>query len=119
MLLLRQEVERLQRTGDGSLHSLLRRCALAVLNWGSETDSAKENAVTIPESFDTIVRHHFAVMSIVRIRSGDGKSKCTKITHFGCLRKEILIAIRYMIRVFFPTKENFISITRVSKWVKR
>lgn len=41
-VLSRQEVERLQRTGDGSLHALLRRCALAVLNWGSETDSAKE-----------------------------------------------------------------------------
>ena len=41
-VLSRQEVERLCRTGEGSLQSLLRRCALAVLNWGSETDSAKE-----------------------------------------------------------------------------
>ena len=41
-VLSRQEVERLRRTGAGSLHDLLRRCALAVLNWGSETDSAKE-----------------------------------------------------------------------------
>ncbi|MGI9291322.1 MAG: nucleotide 5'-monophosphate nucleosidase PpnN [Gammaproteobacteria bacterium] len=41
-VLSRQEVERLRHTGAGSLHSLLRRCALAVLNWGSETDSAVE-----------------------------------------------------------------------------
>jgi len=41
-VLSRQEVDLLCRTGAGSLQSLLRRCALAVLNWGSETDSAKE-----------------------------------------------------------------------------
>ena len=41
-VLSRQEVERLRHTGAGSLHPLLRRCALAVLNWGSETDSAVE-----------------------------------------------------------------------------
>ncbi len=41
-VLSRQEVERLCRTGAGSLQALLRQCALAVLNWGSETDSAKE-----------------------------------------------------------------------------
>ena len=41
-VLSRQEVARLRRTGAGSLHDLLRRCALAVLNWGSETDSATE-----------------------------------------------------------------------------
>ena len=41
-VLSKQEVERLRHTGATSLHSLLRRCALAVLNWGSETDSAVE-----------------------------------------------------------------------------
>lgn len=41
-VLSRHEVELLRRTGAGSLQSLLRRCALAVLNWGSETDSALE-----------------------------------------------------------------------------
>lgn len=41
-VLSRQEVERLRRTGAGSLQTLLRSCALAVLNAGSETDSAKE-----------------------------------------------------------------------------
>jgi predicted Rossmann-fold nucleotide-binding protein len=41
-VLSRREVQRLQKTGVGSLHSLLRRCALAVLNYGSETDSAVE-----------------------------------------------------------------------------
>jgi hypothetical protein len=41
-VLSRQEVARLRDTGAGSLHELLRRCALAVLNWGSETDSARE-----------------------------------------------------------------------------
>ncbi|MDP6436066.1 MAG: nucleotide 5'-monophosphate nucleosidase PpnN [Gammaproteobacteria bacterium] len=41
-VLSRQEVESLRRTGAGSLHDLLRRCALAVLNCGSETDSALE-----------------------------------------------------------------------------
>ncbi len=41
-VLSRREVERLRQSGAGSLHDLLRRCALAVLNWGSETDSAAE-----------------------------------------------------------------------------
>jgi pyrimidine/purine-5'-nucleotide nucleosidase len=41
-VLSKQEVERLRHTGAGSQHALLRRCALAVLNWGSETDSAVE-----------------------------------------------------------------------------
>jgi len=41
-VLSRREVQRLQQTGAGSMHSLLRRCALAVLNYGSETDSALE-----------------------------------------------------------------------------
>ena len=41
-VLSRREVRRLQQTGTGSMHSLLRRCALAVLNYGSETDSALE-----------------------------------------------------------------------------
>jgi predicted Rossmann-fold nucleotide-binding protein len=41
-VLSRLEVQSLRRTGTGSLHELLRRCALAVLNCGSETDSARE-----------------------------------------------------------------------------
>ena len=41
-VLSRREVQRLQQTGVGSMHALLRRCALAVLNYGSETDSALE-----------------------------------------------------------------------------
>jgi len=41
-LLSPREVERLQRTGEGSLHSLLRSCALAVLSAGSHLDSATE-----------------------------------------------------------------------------
>ena len=41
-VLSKQEVERLRESGAGSLHHILRRCALAVLNWGSETDSPVE-----------------------------------------------------------------------------
>ncbi|MCP4000626.1 MAG: LOG family protein [Gammaproteobacteria bacterium] len=41
-VLSKQEVRRLQHTGARSLHNLLRCCALAVLNSGSETDSAVE-----------------------------------------------------------------------------
>jgi predicted Rossmann-fold nucleotide-binding protein len=41
-VLSRTEVERLRQTGTGGLHDILRRCALAVLNWGSETDSSRE-----------------------------------------------------------------------------
>ncbi len=41
-VLSRKEAELLQHAGAGGLQPLLRRCALAVLNWGSETDSAKE-----------------------------------------------------------------------------
>ncbi|MBT8422117.1 MAG: LOG family protein [Gammaproteobacteria bacterium] len=41
-VLSRQEVAALCETGAGSLEALLRQCVLAVLNWGSETDSARE-----------------------------------------------------------------------------
>lgn len=41
-ILSQQEVQRLRRTGEARLHEILRRCSLAVLNWGSVTDSALE-----------------------------------------------------------------------------
>ena len=41
-VLSHQEVDRLRETGVGGRHELLRRCALAVLNSGSKTDSARE-----------------------------------------------------------------------------
>ena len=36
------EVDRLQSIGEGSQHEILRQCALAVLNVGSQTDNARE-----------------------------------------------------------------------------
>ena len=41
-VLSKREVERLCDAAEGNLHHILRRCALAVLNWGSETDSPVE-----------------------------------------------------------------------------
>ena len=41
-VLSHQEIDRLRETGIGGKHELLRRCALAVLNSGSSTDSARE-----------------------------------------------------------------------------
>ncbi len=41
-VLSHQEVDRLRETGVGGKHELLRRCALAVLNSGSATDSTRE-----------------------------------------------------------------------------
>ena len=41
-VLSQHEVNRLRSTGEGGQHELLRRCALAVLNSGSETDDTRE-----------------------------------------------------------------------------
>lgn len=41
-LLSQHEVNRLRHTGEGGLHEVLRRCALAVLNVGSQTDDTRE-----------------------------------------------------------------------------
>ncbi len=41
-MLSRMEVERLQQASQGEMGSLLRRCALAVLNSGNESDDAEE-----------------------------------------------------------------------------
>lgn len=41
-LLSRHEVNRLRSTGEGGQHEVLRRCALAVLNVGSQTDDTRE-----------------------------------------------------------------------------
>ena len=41
-VLSQHEVDRLRSTGEGGYHELLRRCALAVLNSGAETDDTRE-----------------------------------------------------------------------------
>lgn len=41
-LLSQHEVNRLRRTGEGGQHEVLRRCALAVLNVGGQTDDSRE-----------------------------------------------------------------------------
>lgn len=41
-VLSQHEVNRLRRTGEGGLHEVLRRCALAVLNVGNVTDDTRE-----------------------------------------------------------------------------
>jgi len=61
-VLSRQEVARLCDTGAGSLHELLRRCALAVLNWGSETDSAREVLHKYADFDLRIVQQDYGVM---------------------------------------------------------
>ena len=69
-VLSKQEVERLRHTGAGSQHALLRRCALAVLNWGSETDSAVE-MLEKHEDFDLrIVQQDYGVTLALRNAPG-------------------------------------------------
>ena len=41
-LLSQHEVNRLRSTGEGGQHEVLRRCALAVLNVGGQTDDTRE-----------------------------------------------------------------------------
>jgi pyrimidine/purine-5'-nucleotide nucleosidase len=59
--LSQSEIDKLLDTGQGGLYPLFRRCALAVLNSGAPTDSAKE-ALDRYRDFDVrIVRHPWGV----------------------------------------------------------
>jgi predicted Rossmann-fold nucleotide-binding protein len=51
------EVERLQSIGEGNRHEILRQCALAVLNVGSQTDDAREVLERYADFDVRIVQH--------------------------------------------------------------
>ncbi|MEX1056468.1 MAG: pyrimidine/purine nucleosidase domain-containing protein, partial [Natronospirillum sp.] len=54
-VLSQREVQQLRETGSGSIYTLFRQCALAILNTGSDTDNAK----TILEAYpDFDIRIH-------------------------------------------------------------
>ncbi len=60
-MLSQQEVERLLDSGQGGLYPLFRRCALAVLNSGSEIDDAKQIFDTYRDFDIRIVRQAWGI----------------------------------------------------------
>jgi hypothetical protein len=64
--LSQQEIERLLSTGQGGLYPLFRRCALAVLNAGSNMDDAKEIFERYRDFDIEIVRHAWGVKLEIR-----------------------------------------------------
>jgi hypothetical protein len=60
-MLSQQEVDRLLDSGQGGLYSLFRRCALAVLNSGSEIDDAKQIFETYKDFDIRIVRQAWGI----------------------------------------------------------
>jgi predicted Rossmann-fold nucleotide-binding protein len=59
--LSQEEIEKLLSTGQGGLYPLFRRCALAVLNAGSDTDNAREIFDKYKDFDVQIVRHAWGV----------------------------------------------------------
>jgi predicted Rossmann-fold nucleotide-binding protein len=60
-VLSQHEVDRLRRTGEGGQHEILRRCALAVLNVGGQTDDTREVLEKYRDFDVTIVQQHRGV----------------------------------------------------------
>jgi predicted Rossmann-fold nucleotide-binding protein len=60
-MLSQQEVDRLLDSGQGGLYKLFRRCALAVLNSGSEIDDAKQIFETYKDFEIRIVRQAWGI----------------------------------------------------------
>ena len=65
-MLSQQEVDRLLDSGQGGLYPLFRRCALAVLNSGSEIDDAKQIFETYRDFDIRIVRQAWGVKLEIR-----------------------------------------------------
>ena len=64
--LSQQEIEQLLSSGQGGLYPLFRRCALAVLNAGSDTDDAREIFDKYRDFDIRLVRHAFGVKLEIR-----------------------------------------------------
>lgn len=65
-MLSQQEVDRLLDSGQGGLYPLFRRCALAVLNSGSEIDDAKQIFETYKDFDIRIVRQAWGIKLEIR-----------------------------------------------------
>ena len=65
-MLSQQEVDRLLDSGQGGLYPLFRRCALAVLNSGSETDDARQIFETYKDFDIRIVRQAWGIKLEIR-----------------------------------------------------
>jgi pyrimidine/purine-5'-nucleotide nucleosidase len=59
--LSQSEIEVLLNSGQGGIHPLFRKCALAVLNSGSDSDNAKELFDRYREFDVTVVRHPWGI----------------------------------------------------------
>ena len=59
--LSQEEIEKLLSTGQGGLYPLFRKCALAVLNAGSDSDDAKEIFARYADFDIQLVRHAWGV----------------------------------------------------------
>ena len=68
--LSQEEIEKLLSTGQGGLYPLFRRCALAVLNAGSDSDNAAEIFDRFKDFDVQIVRHAWGVKLEIRNAPG-------------------------------------------------
>jgi predicted Rossmann-fold nucleotide-binding protein len=64
--LSQSEIESLLSTGRGGIHALFRKCALAVLNSGSDSDNAKEIFDRFADFDVDIVRHPWGIRLQIR-----------------------------------------------------
>ena len=60
-MLSQSEIEVLLNQGQGGIHALFRKCALAVLNSGSDNDNAKELFERYSEFDVNVVRHPWGI----------------------------------------------------------
>ncbi|MEO8316463.1 MAG: pyrimidine/purine nucleosidase domain-containing protein, partial [Pseudomonadota bacterium] len=60
-MLSQSEIDVLLNSGQGGIHPLFRRCALAILNSGSDNDNAKELFERYRDFDVTVVRHPWGI----------------------------------------------------------
>lgn len=65
-VLSRREVDQLRSTGEGGLYPMLRRCLLAVLNSGSETDDTRAVMERFKDFDATFVQHDRGLKVLLR-----------------------------------------------------
>ena len=65
-MLSQSEIEVLLNQGQGGIHALFRKCALAVLNSGSDNDNAKELFERYAEFDVNVVRHPWGIRLEIR-----------------------------------------------------
>ncbi len=96
-VLSQEEIEKLLDASDGGLYPLFRKCALAVLNSGSETDNAREIFERYSDFEIEILRHAWGIKLEIRNAPGiafvDGAMiRGIKEHVFAVLRDVVFIA---------------------------